>query len=68
MHFSKSMMPTLIENRERGQMPCRTREEAARLLQELRAHYQMLAPELRTAVKTRLLKIGRLASESRKES
>jgi hypothetical protein len=67
MHFSKGMMPTLIENRERGSMPRRTREQAAQLLEELRAQYQMLAPELRTAVKTHLLKISRLA-ESRKES
>jgi hypothetical protein len=56
--FSKCMMPTLIENRERGLMPCCTREQAARLMEELRAQYQMLSPEVRNTVR---LTFSRLA-------
>jgi FixJ family two-component response regulator len=45
------MMPTLIETLERGHGPHCSREEAARLLEGLRAAYQSLSQFERRVVK-----------------
>jgi len=46
-----AMMPTLIETIERGHVPHCSREEAARLLEGLRAAYQSLTRAEQSLVK-----------------
>jgi hypothetical protein len=63
--FCQAMMPTAIENLEHGnmgprRMPCRTREQAAELLEALRAAYQSLSIEGRRQVKADIAELGRV--------
>ena len=56
------MMPTLIEKMECEARPYRTREEAAQLLEELRAAYQELRSQERGQIKGHLAKLARVQS------
>jgi hypothetical protein len=58
VHFPSGMMLSLIESPKHNPMPCCTREEAARLLEALRAEYQRLSPEVRGAVKAHLSRLA----------
>ena len=52
------MTTTFIEPTKQTQMPCCTREQAARLLKELRAEYQDLWSEERAEVKSHFSRLA----------
>jgi len=57
------MMQTLIEEAECEQLrPCRTRVEAAQLLEELRAAYLELASPERGQIRNHISKLARIQS------
>ena len=61
------MMPTLIENFECECLPCHSREEAARLLEALRAAYQGLSLVERGQISGHISKLARVQSTIERE-
>lgn len=59
------MTPALIKNLEIRNTSCRTREQAAEVLEALRAAYRSLPAEGRTQVKADILELARIQSSNR---
>jgi hypothetical protein len=53
------MMPNSIQTQEQPLRPQRSREDAAKLLAELRAAYRTLSPDERTLIRTSVLRAAR---------
>jgi hypothetical protein len=60
--FTPGMMMTITDTDQRHRVPCCTREEAARLLEELRAEYQRLSHQERAHVKSHFSELARMQS------
>jgi hypothetical protein len=61
------MMPTLTELNQCGARAYRTREEAARLLEELRAAYWDFSSPERSQIKNHIVKIANVQSATEKD-
>jgi hypothetical protein len=53
------MMPNSIQTQEQPLRPRRSREDAAKLLAELRAAYRTLSPDEQTLIRTSVLRAAR---------
>jgi hypothetical protein len=61
------MMPTLTEINQGGARAYRTREEAARLLEELRAAYRDLSVPERSQIKNHIAKVATVQAATEKD-